>query len=63
MTPQERNEHRDKMLGFKTVEECKAYTDEHHKQMEARAKEKGRPVPASPRQDMCARMKQAGRLQ
>ena len=62
MTPKERTEHRDKMLGMKTVAECKAYLEEQRKQLEARAKEKGRPIPAGPRQDMCERMKQAGRL-
>lgn len=62
MTPQERTEHRNKMLSFKTYEECDAYRTEHHKLMEARAKEKGAQVPAVPRQNMCERMKQAGRL-
>lgn len=62
MSPQERTEHRTKMMGFKSYDECVAYTAEHHKLMEARAKERGRPVPATPRQNMCERMKQAGRL-
>ena len=62
MTPQERTEHRNKMLSFKTYEECDAYRTEHHKLMEARAKEKGARVPIVPRQNMCERMKQAGRL-
>lgn len=62
MTPQERTEHRSRMTGFKTYEECKAYQEAHHAQMEARAKEKGRAVPAAPRQNMCDRMKAAGRL-
>ncbi len=62
MTAQERTEHRDKMLGLKSYEECKAYQDSHHKLMAERAKEKGRPVPAVPRQNMCDRLKGAGRL-
>jgi hypothetical protein len=41
MTPQERTEHQTRMRSFKTYEECKVYQEEHHQQMEARAKEKG----------------------
>ena len=62
MTPQERTEHRSKMMSFKTYDECIAYRDEHHKQMEVRAKGKGVAVPAVPRQNVCDRMRQAGRL-
>ena len=46
MTPQERTEHQTKMRSFKTYDECKTYQEEHHKQMEARAKEKGVTLPA-----------------
>lgn len=46
MTPQERTEHQAKMRSFKTYDECKAYQEENHKQMETRAKEKGVPLPA-----------------
>jgi hypothetical protein len=42
MSRAEHKEHRDKMHGMKTYDECKAYHDEHMKQMEARAKEKGK---------------------
>lgn len=45
MTPEERTEHQNKMRSFKTYDECKAYQEEHHKQMEARAKEKGVTLP------------------
>ena len=62
MKPEERTEHRNKMMGFKTYDECKSYQEEHHKQMEARAKEKGKPMPSAPRANMCDRMKQQGRL-
>ena len=61
MSPEERAEHRNRMFSMKTYEECVAYQDEHRKQMEARAQERGRSMPA-PRQNMCERMKQAGRL-
>ena len=56
MTPEERNAHRDKMMGMKTAGECQAYMNEHHEQMVARAKEKGATVPAMPRRDPCGRL-------
>jgi hypothetical protein len=42
MSRAEHKEHRDKMHSMKTYDECKAYHDEHMKQMVARAKEKGK---------------------
>lgn len=45
MTPQERSEHQAKMRSFKTYDECKAYQEQHHQQMEARAKEKAATLP------------------
>jgi hypothetical protein len=42
MSRAEHKEHRDKMHSMKSYDECKAYHDEHMKQMEARAKEKGK---------------------
>jgi len=57
MTPAEQQQHRDKMHSAKTYEECKAYRDQHHEQMVARAKEKGRTLPAQPRRDACAGLK------
>lgn len=59
MTPEERTAHREKMMSAKTYEDCKAAQAEHHKQMEARAKEKGATLPA-PRQNACDRMKARG---
>jgi hypothetical protein len=38
-------------------DDCKAYMDQHHQQMSARAKEKGQTVPAQPRRDACAGLK------
>lgn len=61
MTAQERTAHRDKMHSFKTEDECKAYHDEHVKQMQERAKEQGksfRPM----RGDPCGMMRQRGFL-
>lgn len=57
MSTQERNEHRDKMRSFQTYDECKAYRDQHHEQMLARAKERGVAMPAQPRRDACAGLK------
>ncbi len=57
MTQQERNEHRDRMRSMKTYEECKAYQDQHHEQMAAKAKERGGKVLAQPRRDACSGFK------
>ena len=59
MTQEERVAHREKMLAVKTYEECKAVQGEQHKQMEARAKEKGVTLP-TPRSNGCDRMKARG---
>ncbi|HJV51306.1 MAG TPA: hypothetical protein VJ652_07605 [Noviherbaspirillum sp.] len=62
MTPEERSAHREKMAGVKTVEECRAYHDEHRKLMEARAKERGTAL--RPRRgDPCGTMQRRGWLQ
>lgn len=50
------------MLALNSVDECKAYSEQHRKAMQARAAEKGTAVPGNPRVDMCERMKQRGRL-
>lgn len=59
MSAEEREAHQQKMRSMKTYEECKAYQDEHHSQMEARAKEQGKTLPA-PRYNGCDRMKDRG---
>lgn len=59
MSAEEQQQHRDKMASFKSYEECKAYIDQHHQQMSARAKEQGRNMPAQPRRDACASLKPA----
>lgn len=59
MTTQERTEHQTKMRAVKTYDECKTLQDEHHKLMEARAKEKGVTLPA-PRRNGCDVMKAKG---
>lgn len=59
MTEAERRAHRDKMQSLQTQEECRSYMKEHHDQMVARAKERGRSLPAQPRRDACAQFKPA----
>lgn len=59
MTPEERTAHHNAMMSAKTYEECKAAQEAQHKQMEARAREKGATLPA-PRQNACDRMKASG---
>lgn len=48
MTEQERLEHRNMMRSMKTQEEREAYRLDHHKKMQARAKEKGVTLPDEP---------------
>ncbi len=57
MTWSERNQHREKMWSFKTYDDCKAYLDQHHAAMQARAQEKGQAPLAQPPRDACARLK------
>ncbi len=57
MTQQERNEHRERMRSMKSYEECKAYQEQHHEQMAARAKERGGKALAQPRRDACGGLK------
>ena len=57
MNAQERKEHQDRMRAMKTYDECKAYRDQHHEQMMARAKERGVKTLAQPRRDACNGLK------
>lgn len=61
MTKQERSEHRDRMRSMKTYDDCKAYQDQHHEQMAARAKERGGKALAHPRRDACGGLKNGAR--
>ncbi len=61
MTPDEQKAHREKMASMKSYEECKAYLEQHHQQMQERAKAKGVELPAGPAM-ACDRMKAQGRL-
>lgn len=62
MSADERTEHQNKMRSFKTYDECKTYQEEHHKQMEERAKEKGVTLPAMGSGYGCDNMKARGLL-
>lgn len=59
MTRQERADHHDKMMSFKTKDECVAYMTEHQKLMQERAKEKGKSLPM-PKINACERMQARG---
>lgn len=48
MTPDERRDYQQKMRSLKTREERQAFRQEHHQQMQARAKEKGITLPDAP---------------
>ena len=50
MSVKEREEHQAKMRTLKTEEERTAYREEHHKQMQQRAKEQGVTIPEVPAQ-------------
>lgn len=56
MSPEERIEHQARIRGFKTYEECQAYRSEHHRWMEARARERGALLRGGHR-DFCAHLR------
>ena len=53
MTPQEREEHHQRMQQAHTPEECRAVRDAHRSQMQERAKERGMGRLRGPRHDAC----------
>lgn len=57
MSAQERQEHQARLSSFKSYDECKAYLDQHHQDMMARAASQNRPMPAHPPYDACSRLK------
>jgi len=58
MTPEERIEHQARVRCFETLNECRAYQQEHHRLMEQRAKGKGSALPSGGR-DICEHLKPA----
>lgn len=61
MTVEERTAHQEKMLSFKTYDECKTYQDTHRAELDARAKAQGKTLP-TPRHNACDGMKAQGLL-
>ena len=57
MSSAERREHQARMGSMTNHADCKAYVDQHHRQMVDRAAEKGLTAPAMPRRDACAGLK------
>jgi hypothetical protein len=57
MSAQERNEHRERMCGFTNHDECRKHMDQHHEQVAEPAKARGMAMPAQPRHDACAGLK------
>jgi hypothetical protein len=62
MTSAERAEHHQRLLSFKSLEDCKAYMEGQRKIMEERVKERNRTLPA-PRFDVCEQLKVQGILE
>ena len=60
MTPQERAEHRSKMMGFTNYEDCASYLAEHHAMMQERARKQGATLPSEPRPGFCQRLPHKG---
>lgn len=54
MSREERAEHRKRMGDARTPEECRMVRDEHRRQMEQRARERGMANLPDPRRDACA---------
>jgi hypothetical protein len=61
MTRRERDEHRERMRGFTSAADCRAYEEQHRHEMEARAKARGRQFTPA-RSDPCTVMQQRGLL-
>lgn len=57
MSPQERDEHRERMRSMKTYDECTSYQQQHRELMAARAQERGGKPLAQPRHDACSALK------
>ncbi len=56
MTPEERIEHQARIRGFTTLAQCEAYRDEHHRQIEQRARQRGVSLREGGR-DFCAHLR------
>lgn len=63
MTPEEMAAHRNAMHSLKSVDECRAYVEQHRAEMAARAQQQGIAPGPGPRADMCDRMAARGFFQ
>lgn len=61
MSPEERTEHRNKVLSLTNYDECMVYVEEHHAKMGERADQKGVTL-RQPRHNLCDRLQGRGRL-
>lgn len=61
MTPDERVEHQRQMRSFKTLDECRAYQDEHHARMAERAAKEGVALKRNEGSG-CEQLRQRGKL-
>ncbi len=59
MTPEERVEHQARIRSFTSLAQCEAYREEHHRQMEQRARERGVSLRGGGR-DFCAHLRSDG---
>lgn len=53
MSPQEREQHHQRLHEMKTRAACERYMQTHHREMMARAQERHRPEPQGPRHNLC----------
>ncbi|HKR87233.1 MAG TPA: hypothetical protein VJS38_03585 [Phenylobacterium sp.] len=53
MTPQERHDYQVKIMAMPSVYACRAFVEDHHRKMVARAKETNAGLPPPPRLDVC----------
>jgi hypothetical protein len=57
MTAQERQDHQSRMAAMRDYGECRAYAEQHLKDMRERATQRGLRMPAHARRDACAPLK------
>lgn len=62
MTPAERVEHQRRLRSFSDYATCRAYQQEHHAEMERRARSQGRTLPPGTRSS-CDQLRERGDLQ
>jgi hypothetical protein len=53
MSPQERQQHHQRLKAMKTRRECEQFVQDHHREMMARAQQRHRPEPHAPHDNPC----------